>query len=436
MALDWNTVADSTRRRRGRSRAPGVLLLVVLLAGAGGGVYYFFSSRGDNNGELPPTESPSIRTPTDESGGLYGIPTAGPHIAVPGEDLLLDGRFDEAAKKLKEFLSSAQGERADRTRYLLAKCYYRMEQPQEAKPLFEACLESAYGGEAACALGKMAEKAGKRAEAIRYYERARENHPDSKGGRLAGLRLADWLYEAHAGRRVDRSKWEKIWRFYSAGVEVCGEGERRLVVRRLEKLAKYVLFDRNYSSARLSFFHEVQPGEILEKIAKRYRVSVGVIRAANGIPPDSDLIRAEQRLKILRGETAVLVRRSKFRLTVLIDGCFYKEFPVGVGASDTPTPTGEFIVERKSADPPYTVDGTEYPMGHEKNPLGTRWIGFADRPGATGIGIHGSNPDGAGVGGMKSKGCIRMRNRDVEELYDLVREDIQGVDGTRVAVVE
>jgi hypothetical protein len=50
------------------------------------------------------------------------------------------------------------------------------------------------------------------------------------------------------------------------------------------------------------------------------------------------------------------------------------------------------------------------------NPIGTRWIGLN----ANGYGIHGTNDPGS-VGKAASHGCIRMRNRDIEQFFAMVR---------------
>ncbi|PYU10291.1 MAG: hypothetical protein DMG29_17725, partial [Acidobacteria bacterium] len=49
-------------------------------------------------------------------------------------------------------------------------------------------------------------------------------------------------------------------------------------------------------------------------------------------------------------------------------------------------------------------------------PLGTRWLGLGQR----GYGIHGTN-EPRSIGRNVSHGCIRMRNRDIEELFEMVR---------------
>ena len=49
------------------------------------------------------------------------------------------------------------------------------------------------------------------------------------------------------------------------------------------------------------------------------------------------------------------------------------------------------------------------------NPLGDRWIGFTTAYGWT-IGFHGT-PQPELLGQAVSHGCVRMRNRDVVDLY-------------------
>src|ERR1035438_2477989 len=66
------------------------------------------------------------------------------------------------------------------------------------------------------------------------------------------------------------------------------------------------------------------------------------------------------------------------------------------------------------ADPTWYTRGKIVPPG-KRNPLGTRWLGLSRK----GYGIHGTNrPDS--IGRNASHGCIRMRNREVEELFKMV----------------
>ncbi|WP_423902300.1 L,D-transpeptidase [Colibacter massiliensis] len=94
-----------------------------------------------------------------------------------------------------------------------------------------------------------------------------------------------------------------------------------------------------------------------------------------------------------------------------------RSYPVGVGKYSTPTPVGYYTVENKEINPTWIdPDDTDVsiPAGGA-NPLGYRWIGFSGN-----YGIHGTNrPDT--VGHYASNGCVRMRECDVEDLYERVR---------------
>lgn len=109
------------------------------------------------------------------------------------------------------------------------------------------------------------------------------------------------------------------------------------------------------------------------------------------------------------------VSTSLHLLTLYRDNMVEMSFPVGLGASDS-TPQGRFLVSNKAAFPDYlTPDGRLIPGRDPNNPLGTRWLGLAVQ-GRSGIGIHGTNePDS--IGDNRSQGCIRLRNEDMEKLY-------------------
>lgn len=102
------------------------------------------------------------------------------------------------------------------------------------------------------------------------------------------------------------------------------------------------------------------------------------------------------------------------KLALLEGGRVVKTYRVAVGASETPSPAGEFTIAHRIAHPTYYAPGVIIPAG-EANPLGTRWLGLGQR----GFGIHGTNQPHS-IGHRASHGCIRMRNRDIEELFELV----------------
>ena len=102
------------------------------------------------------------------------------------------------------------------------------------------------------------------------------------------------------------------------------------------------------------------------------------------------------------------------KLALIESGRVVKVYPTAVGAPRTPSPTGTFTIEQRIPDPTWYTKGRIVPPG-KTNPLGTRWMGLSRK----GYGIHGTSAP-ASIGKNASHGCIRMRNRDVEELFELV----------------
>jgi lipoprotein-anchoring transpeptidase ErfK/SrfK len=88
---------------------------------------------------------------------------------------------------------------------------------------------------------------------------------------------------------------------------------------------------------------------------------------------------------------------------LLKDGKVYKAYPVAVGKASTPTPKGTFKIKNKQVNP--------------GGPFGVRWLGLSAPNGS--YGIHGTN-NPASIGKNVSNGCIRMHNKDVTELFNLV----------------
>ena len=111
----------------------------------------------------------------------------------------------------------------------------------------------------------------------------------------------------------------------------------------------------------------------------------------------------------------VLVSIPDRKLIVVSNEEVIATFPVAVGAAKTPSPTGEFQIINRLNNPTYYHPGTVIPGGKD-NPLGTRWIGLSKN----GYGIHGTNVPKS-VGRAASHGCIRLRNRDIEQLFSIVR---------------
>jgi L,D-transpeptidase ErfK/SrfK len=111
---------------------------------------------------------------------------------------------------------------------------------------------------------------------------------------------------------------------------------------------------------------------------------------------------------------------SERKLTVLRAGKTFKRYPVAVGRAGWETPKGTFKVKTMFKDPewinPFT--GELIPGGDPDNPLGRRWIGFWT-DGKNWAGFHGTNSVSS-IGTAASHGCVRMFEKDIEEVFETV----------------
>lgn len=105
-----------------------------------------------------------------------------------------------------------------------------------------------------------------------------------------------------------------------------------------------------------------------------------------------------------RGEKIILIEIDKKTL-YLIDNNdinYLKKYSIATGKPSSPTPIGTYKITNK---------------GKWGEGFGSRWIGL-DIPWGN-YGIHGTNKPGS-IGFNVSAGCIRMRNSDIEEIYEEV----------------
>jgi lipoprotein-anchoring transpeptidase ErfK/SrfK len=180
---------------------------------------------------------------------------------------------------------------------------------------------------------------------------------------------------------------------------------------------------------------------VLKKIAEKHEVPWELLLRLNGMT-DPKKLRAGQTLKVVHGPFNVVVYKTRFLLDVYLgppaqSGSLYiTSFPVGLGKDDS-TPTGTWMAEagRKIKNPTYYSPRGEGVVDADdpKNPLGERWIGLTGIDGhaigKASYGIHGTI-DESSIGKQESMGCIRMKNADVEWLFDLM------VDGKSIVVVK
>ncbi len=110
----------------------------------------------------------------------------------------------------------------------------------------------------------------------------------------------------------------------------------------------------------------------------------------------------------------IVISIPDHKLVLFNGGHILKIYDVAVGKSSTPSPEGEFTIINHVKNPTWYGPKMVVPPG-KNNPLGTRWMGLSLK----GYGIHGTNVPSS-VGKAASHGCFRMRQADLEDLFDRV----------------
>jgi LysM repeat protein len=171
----------------------------------------------------------------------------------------------------------------------------------------------------------------------------------------------------------------------------------------------------------------VQFGDVLSRIVPKYQVPYPAIELVNGVK--GDRIRAEQKLKMIRGPFHVVVHKGEYRLDLFLNDpagkpVYIRSFAIGLGEGDS-TPVGAWIVAGKTVKPTWTNPHTGQMVGPDDpaNPLGGYWMRLRGADEQTmkldGYGIHGTNQPES-VGKQMSMGCIRLLPDDIALLFKLL----------------
>jgi lipoprotein-anchoring transpeptidase ErfK/SrfK len=182
--------------------------------------------------------------------------------------------------------------------------------------------------------------------------------------------------------------------------------------------------------------HEVQEGEDLYTIARKYALAPDHIMWANDVsfkypprPGDQLLIPLRRIPPAARDNGTSIVLNLPERILYLYrGGRVVKYWGVAIGGEQSQTPQGSFAIMSKEVDPtwypPKAATATKPVPPGPDNPLGDRWMQITPNM----VGIHGTN-DPDSIGGVTSLGCIRLYPEAVHELYDQVSV------GTRVHII-
>lgn len=136
---------------------------------------------------------------------------------------------------------------------------------------------------------------------------------------------------------------------------------------------------------------------------------LGALRAAGQTAPPSEARPSAQPAR------RIVVSIPDRKLGLLEGDSVVKVYDVAVGATVSPSPSGEFQIVQRLENLGYYHPGVVVAPG-KSNPLGTRWIGLNVK----GFGIHGTNRPSS-IGKSAAHGCIRLRNADIEDLFARVK---------------
>ena len=254
-----------------------------------------------------------------------------------------------------------------------------------------------------------------------------DKYPTLRGGRFSALALGDTWFQRYAGDRAQVSYWDDISLMYSRVLGMddapfLPEQNKAEVKKRINRINDSVFFGS--APSKLARYHKVESGELLGSIAGKYRVDYESIARINGINPNR--IRPGMDLKLIVGDVSVVVRKNEQdpsrqpTLTWFLDGRWIREYPCCVG-DGMKTPAGTYTFTSKERDPSWTnpVNGQLLPNDHPENILGSRWMAMKGMN-TQGLGIHGTTVDDS-IPGYTSAGCVRLLNKDVEELFSFGR---------------
>jgi lipoprotein-anchoring transpeptidase ErfK/SrfK len=234
------------------------------------------------------------------------------------------------------------------------------------------------------------------------------DHPESNEASSSVLAIADAADKN--GRPMDA--WEACSLAMNLGI-----GNETALVTRCTNYADQLAYSPK-DVAEIGTVYVVKSGDLVVSIAKKHKVDSGVIQRVNKL--QNGMIRAGQRLKVLTAKASIEVSIKRTWLRLWYNGkLLARQYPVCTGnLEESPTPIGDFTVSTKLVNPEWTRAGQQAVSADDPaNPLGTRWMGFAE-PGFTSYGIHGTRKPET-IGKHESNGCVRMKNECVEELFDL-----------------
>ena len=359
----------------------------------------------------PPTQSPQSAPATQPQAPIQ---------KTNGTDLFEQGKYKAAVKQLESELANGQSENPARHLSLIATSYDQLNDPRKAVAIWGQVIKR-YPNDSNCAQacyesGRLSKDKNTK---MKFFEKLAGEFPDSHWAQAVGAPLGDY----YLGSR-DSDGLYKSRHFYSLALRgKLSSLERNQIKKEVTKLNQKLIFSSLPTPD--STIYKVQPSDTIWNISRKFKVEaggdqvLGHIKRVNRLQTSN--IYPDDKLKIITGKFHLELSKNNFSMALYLDGDFIKEYPVAIGhLEDSPTPLGTYHVTGKTPFPPWTKRDArgmeEIPYGDPRNILGTRWMSFKERPR---LGIHGTTVPQS-IGQAVTNGCLRMYNKDVEELYDLI----------------
>lgn len=163
--------------------------------------------------------------------------------------------------------------------------------------------------------------------------------------------------------------------------------------------------------------YTIKKGDSIWKLERELKVPGDLIVGINNLRPNA--LTVGMQIKIPKITPSLVIDKARRTLTIKNGGAFLKKYRVGIHRLDSRVPAGEYTIQQKldkgvDYTDPHT--GATIKAGDPSNPLGTKFLQLRRD-----IGIHGTtNPEL--VGTYTDVGWIMMLDKDLEEIYTLVRK--------------
>lgn len=340
--------------------------------------------------------------------------------------LVAEGAIEEAEQTLQPVLSANDPVATPRAIILQADIEHHrgdmesaLQRLSAAVEIFRSSREYPYLEERRA---RQLEEMNRFDEAHEIYEALRDNAPPEirAMGYLGLGRLAERGNDLPAARDLYRRAVEDApW----------GDPVWEEALTRMGRLNVAMIFSPQETPE--SKYYTVEGGDNLISIGMKLNTTQGLLTTANNIS-ETSVLNLGQRLKYTPKDFSIIIERSTCSLYLFDNRGLFKRYKVGLGKAGHETTLGKYTIGNKQQDPVWHKPGAgPIPAGDPENELGTRWMPMV--PAEEGLphdlGIHGTLAPET-IGTFASKGCARMHNSEVEELYDLV------VRATPVEVVE